>query len=94
MNPRVVPPKDDHWLFDQTDQRVASVGQSDPIADSGAVELLAFLQRTKQRLPGIGTVGDFRNFADQFSEHFIAVASREVQFNRDGGNQVAYEHPT
>src|SRR6058998_2846199 len=55
----VVSAKNNHRLFDEADERVASVRQGDTVTDSGAVELLAFLQRPKQGLLGFGAGGDF-----------------------------------
>src|SRR6266571_695895 len=57
----VVTAEDHERFLDQADQRVAGVGQGDAVADTGAVELFAFLQSAEKDLPGLGPVRNFRN---------------------------------
>jgi len=87
-NSRIVPAKDDDRLFDEADERVARVGQCDAVADACAVELLAFLQRPEQRLPGFGAVRDLGNSGDEFAEHVVTLPATQVEFDRGCRNQV------
>jgi len=87
--PLVVPAKNDHWLFDEANERIARVGQGDTVANSGAVELLAFLQSAKQGLLGFGASGDFRNPADKFIQHVVPLAPTQAKLDGGRGNQVA-----
>jgi len=84
-----VPAKNDHRLFDEADECVASVGQGDAVADSGAVELLAFLQSAKQSLLGSGAGGDFWNPADEFIQHIVPLTPTQTKLDGRRGNQVA-----
>ena len=85
----VVPAKNDHRLFDQTNERVAGMGQGDAVADAGAVELLALLKRMNQGLLRLRAGSDFRNPADQFIQHFVALTSTQTELNGRRGNEVA-----
>jgi len=85
----VVPAKNDHWPFDEADERVASMGQGNTVADSGAVKLLAFMQRAKQGLLGFGASGDFRNPADEFIQHVVSLTPKQTKLDGRRGNQVA-----
>jgi hypothetical protein len=85
----VVPAKNDDRLFDEADERVASMGQGDTIANSGAVELLAFLQRAEQSELGLGARGDFRDPADQFMQHVVPLTATQTKVDGGGGNELA-----
>jgi len=84
-----VPAKNDHRLFDEADECVASVGQGDAVADTSAVKLLAFLQSAKQGLFCLGASGDFRNPADEFNQHVVPLTPTQTKLDGCRGNQVA-----
>jgi hypothetical protein len=69
------------------------MGQGNTVPDARAVELLTFLQRAQQRLPGFRAAGELRDSANQFNEHLVSLAAGQSQFNGRDGNQVADEHP-
>ena len=87
--PLVVPAKNDHWLFDEANERIARVGQGDTVANSGAVELLAFLQSAKQSLLSFRASGDFWNPADELIQHIVLLTPTQTKLDGRRGNQVA-----
>ena len=88
-NSLVVPAKNNHRLFNEADERVASMGQGDAVADAGAVELLAFLKGAKQGLSGFGASRDFRDPADQFIQDVVPLAPTQTKLDGRRGNELA-----
>ncbi len=85
----VVPAKNNHRLFDEADEGIAGMGQGDTVADSCAVELLAFLQGAKQDSLGFGAGGDFRNPAHQLVQHVVPLTPAQTKLDGRRGYQIA-----
>jgi hypothetical protein len=65
------------------------MGQGDAVTDSGAMELLAFVQSAKQGLLGFRAIGDFRNPVDEFIQHIISLTATQTKLDGRHGNEVA-----
>ena len=66
-NALLMPAKHHDRLVHQAHQGIARVRQRDAVADAGAVQLLALMQRAQQRLPGLRLLGELGNLIDQFA---------------------------
>jgi hypothetical protein len=88
-NAAVVTAEDEDGLVHETDERIAGVREGDAVADAGAVEFLAFLQRVEEGFSGGGLAGEFRDLIHQFGEHVVALRAAETQVDHGGREQLA-----
>jgi len=88
-NSLVVPPEHHDGLVHEADERVAGVRQRDAIADAGAVQLLALLQRAQESLARFGPARNLLDLVHQLAQHRVTVLAGKVKLNGFGREHLA-----